>query len=250
MLRFVKSAPSYITFATSVALPLAAAAQDTSAPAPESLEGITAIERAAREAGQALDLPDTPDMSLLGDIDIPEWNDLLATLPQLREVLPLDGVEGAVPGDSAGPAELSEYGVVLVSMSMPEESLRQLSRQARTYGFSTVMRGLVNNSFADTISRLTEVFGDDTENMPGISIDPTVFVRFDVETVPAFIFLAEPLEPCETQGCAGDTAPEHDILYGNVSFEYAAEWVANANGPGSNAAQTLITQKEISNVSN
>ena len=244
MLRPVIFQPHIVAFATSLTLLTPAMAQETADPRPESLENITEIERAAREAGQALDLPDTPDMSLLGDLDIPEWNDLLKTLPQLREVLPLDGVEGIDPAADAERQELSEYSVVLVSLSMPEESLRQISEQAREYGFSTVMRGLVNNSFADTLSSLTEVFEGDTENMPGISIDPTVFTRFDVEAVPAFIFLAEPLEPCETQGCTGDPAPEHDILYGNVSFEYAAEWVANADGPGSDAAQIILNKSE------
>lgn len=225
-----------------------ALAQDVT-PLPESLEGVTEIERAAKEAARELSsnpMP-LPDMSMLGDLDIPEWNDLLQSIPQLRDVLPLDGALDPEPGETGEPSELSEYGVVLVSFSMPDASLRQLSEQARTYGFSTVFRGLVNNSFADTLAKLQEVFDGDTENMPGVSIDPTAFVRFDVEAVPAFIFLKGPMDPCESQGCISDPAPEHDIVYGNVSFQYAAELVVRANGLGAGAAQTLLDQRVSEN---
>ncbi len=157
-------------------------------------------------------------------------------------MLGLEGIADEL-AQSAAP-DYREYGVVFVSFSMPDVALRQLALQADAYGFTTVFQGLVNNTFKDTLTKLADVFEGDLEDMRGFSINPTAFTRFDIKAVPAFVFLDKPLEPCTTQGCSDDSAPAHDVVYGNIPFRDAADIVVNENGVGAFAAQTLIEQFE------
>src|SRR5262249_14246652 len=97
--------------------------------------------------------------------------------------------------------------LIFVSFSMPIETLRQLSLQVHQAGGKLVLRGLINNSFKETIPKLKELGAE-------VLIDPTLFRTYRIDKVPAFVLQEKsPLFPGE--------AVRHDILYGNVSLPYA-----------------------------
>ena len=174
----------------------------------------------------------------IGDLNIPALTQMLKDQPALRDMLNLEELHAELNQSKA--PDYREYGVVMVSFSMPEQSLREIALQANQFGFTAVFRGLVNNNFQDTLAKLTEVFGDDLEQMKGFSINPTAFARFDVKAVPAYVFLGSELEPCTSKGCADDPIPEHDIVYGNILFQDAAEIVVKGAGIGAFAASELL----------
>ena len=103
---------------------------------------------------------------------------------------------------------------ILVSFSMPESVLLKLDAQARKTGARLVIRGLVNNSFKDTISYIKKI------NDQGIivDIDPKIFTEFNVALVPVFIL----------KGASIDNKSVYDKLEGNVSLSYALKTFADS----------------------
>jgi type-F conjugative transfer system pilin assembly protein TrbC len=119
--------------------------------------------------------------------------------------------------------------LVFVSFSLPEASLRTLIAQSRSIGAALVLRGLLDDSMQRTVERLGQLLGGDDDAPgnqrpgpePNLMIDPTLFERFDVTTVPSFVLPTKTPASCEPAGpCA---TPEHVKLAGDVGLEYALE---------------------------
>jgi len=98
---------------------------------------------------------------------------------------------------SMTPKEMRKDGVyVLVSFSIPEETLKEYFRQAKQLGARVLIQGLVNNSFKETQARLMRIYMT-ADNQPdesthaGIAIDPVVFRKVAVSGVPALVFWSE-----------------------------------------------------------
>lgn len=70
--------------------------------------------------------------------------------------------------------------LIFVSFSMPLESLRILNLQAQKHGGKLIFRGLVGGSFKEMAQKLK---GFEAE----VLIDPTLFRKHKVESVPTFI---------------------------------------------------------------
>jgi conjugal transfer pilus assembly protein TrbC len=96
---------------------------------------------------------------------------------------------------------------------MPEIVLLKLDAQARKIGARLVIRGLINNSFKDTISYIKKI------NEQGIivDIDPKIFNEFNVTHVPVFILKGEG---------GVDNKSVYDKLAGNVSLSYVLKTFA------------------------
>jgi|GEM_PF-3541468 len=102
--------------------------------------------------------------------------------------------------------------IVFVSFSMPELSLRQWLIDAQKYGASVVIRGLKNNSFKDTVLELTRLL--EKNNTGGLELNPMLFKDFHITKVPAVVAINE-------------ATHNFDVVYGNVSLEYALKVIAN-----------------------
>lgn len=72
--------------------------------------------------------------------------------------------------------------MVLVSFSMPLNSLKDLGDSLKKIGGKLVFRGLYNNSFKDMAQKLKDLGHE-------ALIDPTVFKTFKVTQVPVFLLL-------------------------------------------------------------
>lgn len=98
--------------------------------------------------------------------------------------------------------------IIFISLSMPEASLKALAREAEACGARMVIRGLVNNEFAQTSQKLQGL-------KISVDIDPPLFEDFKVKHVPTFVHCK--LAP------EGPQAQEYDLLLGNVTLQHALE---------------------------
>jgi len=120
--------------------------------------------------------------------------------------------------------------LIFVSFSIPAMSLQQLIMDAHKVGGHLVIRGLVNNSFKDTAQALYELIHESKSG--GIMLDPTLFQKFNIKQVPAFVVvnhdnLRQPL-------CS-----KFDIVYGNVSLSYVLHKIASGGDEGKVAQRML-----------
>jgi type-F conjugative transfer system pilin assembly protein TrbC len=120
-------------------------------------------------------------------------------------------------------------GVVFVSFSMPEESIkRYLSQASRINGGKTIklsIRGLdESNSLIKTQQRISKLMkGKGAE----VDIDPGAFDRFNVQSVPALVLYKD--DPMAEAKCAvegktpADSESDYLMVYGDVSIDYAID---------------------------
>lgn len=108
--------------------------------------------------------------------------------------------------------------VIMISFSMPDSIIMEYLQEAQKIGARLVIKGPVSNNFDDTIKKISQLVSD--ENYRGMSIDPTLFTRFNVNTVPTLVLPIEPIEPCDSNGCS---TPRHIKATGTISIEYFLE---------------------------
>ncbi len=251
-----------LTFALSVGLAAGSALAVTSLPlgAQEAGEGVTeyapgstgritaplaTIVDTAKQQGEVLRQTLRPLDEAEGafsDVDFDGLRTRALSDPRVRALLGADATGGA-----ASDAEEVRYDgatiFLLASFSMPKESLRQMMAEARKFGLPIVFRGFVNNSVYETQAALEETFGS-LDDAVGFSIDPTVFTRFRVTSVPQVIAMSEAVDVCETSGCEADPVPLHDRVGGNVPVEFALRLIAEQGEAGASEAQRLLSQQE------
>lgn len=93
--------------------------------------------------------------------------------------------------------------LVFVSFSMPELSLRELSKASKKYNAKLILRGIYKESFKKTAEKILEI---DKEGL-SLEINPKLFKQYEIKQVPTFVLIE-----------GGD---EISRLSGNVTLEYA-----------------------------
>lgn len=73
---------------------------------------------------------------------------------------------------------------IFVSSSMPKSALVELGISAQQYDATLYLRGLKNNSFTDTASFVNDILQESGE---GMSVDPTLFQKFNIQKTPCFV---------------------------------------------------------------
>lgn len=111
--------------------------------------------------------------------------------------------------------------MILASLGMPKASLQALLRQAERYQVPIVIRGLYQNSFEKTVERVQSLIltKNQAPILSGVEINPTVFKRFAITRVPAFIVVKE--GACESK--APCPSSDFDVVMGNISLPNALE---------------------------
>ena len=107
---------------------------------------------------------------------------------------------------------------IFISSSMPKQALKEIFEAANKHNALIVVRGFKNNSYTEThkfFSKFIEEF------KTGFVVDPELFGRYAVDSVPTFILSQE-------QECSGSECmtPMHDRIIGNVGVNYAFEVLA------------------------
>ena len=132
-------------------------------------------------------------------------------------------------GDRANTAEV----LVFMSLSVPEPSWRQWSREAARIGAPMVLRGVAEGGLTATVNRIAARHAEDGA---GAGIDPRLFRLFRIGSVPAVAVIPGGVPACTTPGCSSDPPPPHDLVTGNIGLDGALEAIATEGGPGRDTA--------------
>ena len=132
-------------------------------------------------------------------------------------------------GNGASTAEV----LVFMSLSVPEPSWRQWSREAARVGAPMVLRGVAEGGLTATVNRIAARHAEDGA---GAGIDPRLFRLFRIGSVPAVAVVTGGVPPCTSAGCSTDAAPPHDLVTGNIGLDGALEAIAREGGPGRETA--------------
>ncbi len=124
--------------------------------------------------------------------------------------------------------------LAFASLAMPEDSLRQMIGDVSRAGGTVVFRGFSPQGAGAFMKGLSKAIPPGTK--PRISIDPRLFKAFHVESVPTYIALADGFVPCSGDMCTANPQV-FDRLSGNVTTAFAAETIADGNGPGASVAR-------------
>jgi conjugal transfer pilus assembly protein TrbC len=122
--------------------------------------------------------------------------------------------------------------LVFVSFSMHDLSLKQWMRQAALIHAPVVVRGLIHNSFKETMQKMTALTRD---NQGGVQIDPVLFRRFHIDRVPAVVVWRE-TNCLPSQSCK----ESYDVVYGNVTLAFALQKIVDEQDDLSSVAAKAI----------
>ena len=147
--------------------------------------------------------------------------------------LPAERHAGALAGGMTGREATAEI-LIFTSLSVPAASWRQWARDAAPTGAPLVLRGVGDGGLRATVKRIGERLGGAEA---GVAIDPRLFRLFGVTRVPAVVVVPGGVPPCMSRGCAGDPAPPHDLVTGNIGLAAALEAIAEEGAVGRNVAR-------------
>jgi len=105
-------------------------------------------------------------------------------------------------GDEHKTQEIPEKILIFVSFSMPEASLKSLMQEAERANATLIIRGLIEDSFKITMTRLKDC-------ALSAEINPDLFEQYDIQHVPTFVKLKG--------------GQEQARLSGNVTLKFALQ---------------------------
>jgi len=128
--------------------------------------------------------------------------------------------------------------MVFVSLSMPEQALRQIINETSAAGGFVVFRGFPNNSGKQFIAAMSKVVEKD-DQFASIGIDPRLFRAFNITAVPTYVAVSSDFSPCDGLACK-TTPPPFDSISGNVTTSYVLQTFSDDNGPGALVARAAL----------
>ena len=155
------------------------------------------------------------------------------TGPGQTTPLPAERHADAFAGKRPAPAEV----LIFTSLSVPVASWRQWAHDAARTGAPLVLRGVGAGGLTETARRIGARLGG---HEPGIAIDPRLFRLFGIDRVPAVVVVPGGVPPCGSRGCAGDPAPPHDLVAGNIGLVAALEAVAAEGDVGREVSEAYL----------
>lgn len=150
-----------------------------------------------------------------------------------------DEIVSAASGNLKDNRATAPQFMVFVSLSMPEDALRQIIDQTTAAGGFVVFRGFPNNSAKQFIAGMSKVLTND-DQFASIGVDPRLFRAFSVQAVPTYVAVSSDFMPCDGLNCT-TTPPPFDMMSGNVTVRYALETFSDDNGPGALVARTALS---------
>lgn len=153
----------------------------------------------------------------------------IAEMPKV-EALPRPGVPApdiatlAEKFKSLGRAALAQDGppdlLVMVSLSMPRETLERIADQAERAGAKLVFRGLKGDSMREMSEAIQAIVGG--RNVSAV-VHPPAFLQFGVTRVPAVVVARPAAGSVLDNGCS--KAETFVKVSGDVSLDYALEHI-------------------------
>lgn len=111
---------------------------------------------------------------------------------------------------------------VFISLSMPKHSLERILDVAERTGAVVVLRGMKERSLRKTFAAVQELIG---QRQVGVGLNPQLFQRFGVTSVPAIV-LAKPealAAECQQNKCVDPKS--YAKLTGDVSIDYGLDLI-------------------------
>lgn len=121
----------------------------------------------------------------------------------------------AMRSSKAGPKVL-----IFVSFAMPEATLQRLVDQAARAGATLVLRGLVNGSIRDTVTRMQALIGS---RRVAVQIDPEAFDRYGITRTPTFVVAVNGATPATCAAGVCSAPHQYAKVAGDVTLEYAVQ---------------------------
>jgi conjugal transfer pilus assembly protein TrbC len=128
-------------------------------------------------------------------------------------------------------AQREEGFLIFVSLSMPAESLNRLVDQAIRFNAPLIIRGTVNDSLAATVAKVSAVLN---KREAEFQIDPRLFTRFNIASIPAFVAISPDNRKSGT-------------IFGDVSASYALETMERSMPQVSAYAKQRLAMSESKN---
>jgi len=133
-----------------------------------------------------------------------------------------NGVQAAaMSAGKAGPKVL-----IFVSFAMPEPTLRRLVDQAARSDATLVLRGLINGSIRDTVTRMQALIGS---RRVAVQIDPEAFDRHGITRTPTFVLV---MDGAGTEACASrlcGSSQQSVKVAGDVTLDYAMQYLSRSS---------------------
>ncbi|HAU0262608.1 TPA: type-F conjugative transfer system pilin assembly protein TrbC [Legionella pneumophila] len=124
--------------------------------------------------------------------------------------------------------------LVFLSFSMPERSLHAWLLQCKQSGATPVVRGLIHNSFKETMTAIQKL---SQKKGIGMQLDPILFKTFEITAVPAVVYVKDMPACPANMNCK---PVDYDKLYGDVSLDYALEKLASNQSINDPALHQMI----------
>lgn len=162
-----------------------------------------------------------------------------------RKPIDIDAMLSKYGGATAQPSMegAGEVLLVFISSSVPKTALTNLARAAAAVGAPLVLRGPVDGDFEKTAQFMRGIFGDEEGAIPRAMMDPTLFARFGVQQVPAFVVVPSGACVAGVRHCPEHT-PDHFHVAGDVSLRYGLEFIARNYPNGAAFADALLARLE------
>ena len=111
-----------------------------------------------------------------------------------------------------------------VSFSIPDNGLIEIVKDAKSYGFTPIIRGLINNDYAATAKKVFELTKTDKDF--GVAIDPFYYKQFNIKAVPAMVI------QCKSG---------YDVIYGSLPIKDDLKNIAK-NGQCKKDAELILSK--------
>jgi len=132
--------------------------------------------------------------------------------------------------------------MIFVSLSMPQEVIKELTRQSKQYGATLVLRGFQDDSMMQT-EQIIQVL-----NTGGATwqVNPDAYKQFRVQTVPTFVLATAGATSILEEGCARPA--NYVSLNGNQSIDVALQTIKRRSANvylANDAAKRLASNNKI-----
>lgn len=162
----------------------------------------------------------------------------IENLPQPFTRMPIDleaisrgfDLQNGTQAAAMSPVKAGPKVLIFVSFAMPEATLQRLVDQAARAGATLVLRGMVNGSIRETVTRMQALIGS---RRVAVQIDPEAFDRYGITRTPTFVLATD---GAGTETCASRACGSSQLLLkvaGDVTLEYALQYL-NRGSQGSN----------------
>lgn len=166
----------------------------------------------------------------------------IENLPQPVTRMPID-LEGISKGfdvqngaqvAAITPGKARPKVLIFVSFAVPEATLQRLVDQAARAGATLVLRGLVNGSIRDTVTRMQALIGS---RRVAVQIDPEAFDRYGITRTPTFVLAMDGTvaEACASRVCGSST--QFAKVAGDVTLDYAIRYLNQGAGESARPKQ-------------